>query len=135
MIEETLAFGLLKLVKSSRPVIWPVLDSLGLHPGQDLLLSELWREDGISQAELVARLGVEPPTVSNSVQRLERAGYLRREPGPGRTRLVFLTQAGRDLREPVEHAWAEADRRLVGPLSDAEQDTLVQTVRRMRGLS
>jgi len=124
VIEDTLSFRLLKAMKRTRPAIWPALAELGLHPGQDLLLSALWKEDGITQAELVARLGVEAPTVSKALQRLERAGYVQRETGSGRTRRVFLTNAGRELRRPVERAWRRADRELDRHLTPEERTQL-----------
>jgi hypothetical protein len=42
-------------LKASRASISPALAANGLHPGQDLLLSALWAEEGITQAELVSR--------------------------------------------------------------------------------
>lgn len=131
VIEDTLSFHLLKAMKLSRPAIWPVLAELGLHPGQDLLLSALWREDGISQSELVTRLGVEAPTVSKALGRLERAGYVRREPGATRTRRVFLTDAGRELRRPVERAWRRADRQVTKALTPDERATLRNLLSRL----
>ena len=50
MIEETVTYALLQAVKASRASISPALAANGLHPGQDLLLSALWSEDGITQA-------------------------------------------------------------------------------------
>jgi MarR family transcriptional regulator, organic hydroperoxide resistance regulator len=114
VIEDTVAYGLLKAMKSTRGAVWPVLAAHGVHPGQDLLLSALWREDGGTQAELAARLGIEAPTVSRALERLERAGYVRREAGRGRSRRVYLTEAGRGLRQPVEQAWRDADGGLSG---------------------
>lgn len=131
MIEDTLAYQLLKAVKSTRPVIWPVLAELGIYPGQDLLLSELWREDGITQGELAARLGIEAPTVSKAVHRLEREGYLRREPGDGRTQKVFVTESGRELQDAVEDVWRSADEKLIGALSEEERETLRNLVSRL----
>jgi DNA-binding MarR family transcriptional regulator len=118
VIEDTVAYALLQGMKSTRGAISPVLAERGLHPGQDLMLSALWREDGITQAELAARLGIEAPTVSRALQRSERAGYVRREAGRGRSRRVYLTEEGQALRRPVEQAWRNADRRLrrrIGP--------------------
>ena len=131
MIEDTLSYRLLKAMKATRPSIWPVLAQLGLHPGQDLLLSELWREDGISQAELVARLGVEAPTVSKALQRLERAGYVRREAGTGRQRLVLLTDEGQRLREPVERAWQQADEDVAAKLGPEDRGRLAELLERL----
>lgn len=115
-----MTFRLLKAWKSTRPTISPVLTELGLHPGQEFLLSQLWRGDGVSQAELTTRLGVEPPTVSKALHRLERAGYVRRIRGRGPARTVFLTPAGRDLQGPVEKAWRDADAELLSGL-DADE--------------
>src|ERR1700759_2702501 len=114
MIEETVTSALLQAVKASRASISPALVANGLHPGQDLLLSALWSEDGITQSELVTRLGIRSPTVSKALTRLERAGYVRREIDEKRCRRVFLTPAGRALRQPVGQAWQGAGPRLPG---------------------
>jgi DNA-binding MarR family transcriptional regulator len=124
MIEDTVAYALLQAVKATRASISPALAANGLHPGQDLLLSALWTEDGITQAELVARLGIRSPTVSKALVRLERVGYVRREIDARRSRRVFLTPEGRALRRPVEQAWRAADERLTGRASHEQLATL-----------
>jgi hypothetical protein len=45
VIEDTVAYALLKAMKSTRGSISPVLAERRLHPGQDLLLSALWPPD------------------------------------------------------------------------------------------
>ncbi|MPZ86347.1 MAG: MarR family transcriptional regulator [Actinophytocola sp.] len=131
MIEKTVAYALLKGMKATRGAISPVLAERGLHPGQDLMLSALWREDGVSQAELVARLGIEAPTVSKALQRLEKVGYVRREAGRGRSRRVYLTEKGHALRRPVEQAWRNADRRLSRRLGGEDMATLRRILSRL----
>jgi MarR family transcriptional regulator, organic hydroperoxide resistance regulator len=131
VIEDTVAYALLQAMKSTRGTIWPVLAERGLHPGQDLLLSALWREDGITQAELAARLGIEAPTVSRALQRLERSGYVRREAARGRSRRVYLTEEGRALRRPVEQAWRNADRRLSRRISPEDMAALGDILSRL----
>lgn len=51
------------------------LKSLGIHPRQMPILAVLWKEDGCSQKELASQLGVKPPTVTVSIQRLEKNRY------------------------------------------------------------
>lgn len=119
-----MAYALLKGMKSTRGPVSAVLAERGLHPGQDLMLAALWRQDGVTQAELVARLGIEAPTVSRALQRLERVGYVRREAGRGRSRRVYLTDEGKALRRPVEQAWRNADRRIGRVLGPADTATL-----------
>jgi MarR family transcriptional regulator, organic hydroperoxide resistance regulator len=127
MIEDTVTYALLQAVKATRAAISPALAANGLHPGQDLLLSALWGEDGITQAELVERLGIRSPTVSKALTRLERVGYVRREIDANRSRRVFLTPAGRALRQPVEQAWRAADLRLRRQ-ADPEQLTALRAI-------
>ena len=57
---------------------------LGLAPGQFMVLLELWREDGLTQRDLVARLDVEQATLANTLSRMERDGLVRRAPAPQR---------------------------------------------------
>lgn len=126
-----MAYALLQAMKSTRGPISPVLAERGVHPGQDLLLSVLWRQDGITQAELVARLGIEAPTVSKALQRLERTGYVRREAGRGRSRRVYLTEQGRALRRPIEQAWRNADRRLSRRIGSEDMASLRRILSRL----
>ena len=126
-----MTYALLQAVKASRAAISPALAANGLHPGQDLLLSALWSEDGITQAELVERLGIRSPTVSKALTRLERVGYVRREIDERRSRRVFLTPAGRALRLPVERAWRAADQRLTGHTSQEQLTALAAIIGRL----
>jgi hypothetical protein len=50
VIEDTLNFRLFKLMKGAGHVIWPVLAEHGLHPGQDLYLSQLWRREAAASS-------------------------------------------------------------------------------------
>lgn len=110
------------------------LADLGLHPGQDLLLAEVWRRPGIRLSTLAASLGVEPPTVTRMVARLERGGLLERRPDPddGRAALLFATPRSRLLEAGVRRAWEAVEEELVGALQPAEVEPLV---RRLRALS
>ncbi|MGP3964431.1 MarR family winged helix-turn-helix transcriptional regulator [Nonomuraea sp. 3N208] len=132
MLDETLSYALIKLMKTQRNQLAASLAPLGLHVGQEMLLNQLWREDGLTQGELIARLGVEPPTVTKTLQRLERAGFVYRAPDPDRPRVgrVHLTDAGKALREPVEEIWNKLDEDLQRGLADAERDLLASLVRK-----
>jgi MarR family transcriptional regulator, organic hydroperoxide resistance regulator len=107
---------------------------LPLHVGQDRLLLELFEHDGLSQSELIERLGVEPPTVTGTVQRLERDGLLRREPDPANRRVsrVYLTDAGRALEQPIKDAWLEIEGQLVAELSPEEREQLLELLNKLR---
>lgn len=64
-----------------------------------LTLLSFTRGGALPMASASARLQVHPTSVTNTVDRLERDGYVRREPHPtdGRATIVALTEAGREL--------------------------------------
>ncbi len=100
-----------QLAKAQRARLAVLLAPHGLHPGQDNLLVLLWAHPGLRQAELARRLGIEPPTVTRMVQRLERAGLVERQPDPHDARLVRVraTPRARLLEGVVRRAWEEVD--------------------------
>jgi DNA-binding MarR family transcriptional regulator len=131
--DDTVSWQVTKLAKAHRALVGDALAELGLHLGQDLLLEQLWRQDGLTQSALVARLGVEPPTVTKMLQRLERAGLLRRERDPDNARLwrVYLTERGRELQQPVRDLRRQVERRLLTGLSEAERERLLALLARV----
>lgn len=87
---------------------------------------ELWREDGRTQAKLAEALGVEPPTVTKMLQRMEAADLVKRRPDATDRRAirVHLTAKGRRLKGRVEKLWAELEATTLAGLSDRQQATL-----------
>lgn len=117
---------LTRAARAQRSLVAARLADLGLHPGQDDLLRCLWESDGQSQAQLVRRLGVESPTITKMVTRLEAAGYVGRRPHPSdrRATQVWLTPAGRALRARVQGARTAVARQLSSPLTERQRATL-----------
>ncbi|MCO5995093.1 MarR family winged helix-turn-helix transcriptional regulator [Actinoallomurus rhizosphaericola] len=130
-----------KLGKLYRAAKARKLAALGLHPGQDVLLWILAQErDGITVSQLAARLGIEPPTVTRSLARLEGGGWFRREPVPADRRQVriVVTDAGHRLVPAIERAWAELAEETLGPADDEEREIVLTALERasdrLRGL-
>ena len=62
-----------------------------LNKSQAGILFTLHRSDSMSQKELAARLNVTPPSITSSIQKMERDGYLTRHPDPADQRIMRLT--------------------------------------------
>ena len=94
-----------------------LFQAVGLHPGQELLLMQLWDAGPQRQADLAAAFGTDSASMTRTVQRLERAGFVRRrqDPADGRATLVESTPAGTALRGRVEQLWAELEAERVCP--------------------
>jgi DNA-binding MarR family transcriptional regulator len=110
-----------------------LLADLGLHPGQELTLMQLWDKDGQSQKALCEALRLDHSTIAKSLRRLEETGLLTRckSDEDARVSLVRLTEAGRALRERTHAAWAELERRTAAGLSDADRVAFVALARQI----
>ncbi len=122
-LEETISFRIVQLVKAHRQRANELLRPFGLHAGQELVLSQLWKHDSQPQLQLAAALHVDISTVTRTVQRLEKTGLVKRCPGPAdaRVSLVCLTAQGRELCEPIKRAWQTLEEDTTRGLSEAEQ--------------
>jgi DNA-binding MarR family transcriptional regulator len=91
-----------------------------------MVLSHLWEQDGLTPSELAERLGVEPPTITNMLSRMEKAGFLERcrDQRDARCTRVYLTEKGRELREPVESRWEAVQRDAFAGIT-AEEEALL----------
>ncbi|MGH9294433.1 MAG: MarR family winged helix-turn-helix transcriptional regulator [Acidimicrobiales bacterium] len=115
-----------RISRMNRTVIAGLLRSSGVFPGQELLLMQLFERDGRSQTDLVRALGLDPSTVTKMLQRMERAGWVRRRQADHDRRVVLitLTDEGRLLRDKVEAAWQAVERLTTECLSDRQLEPL-----------
>lgn len=99
---------------------------LGVHPGQLPVLKVLSRGEGITQRELAERIRVKPPTITVTVQRLEKAGLVRRESDwlDQRKSRIFLTAQGREIVDQMIEICQESEALLIGGFSDKELERL-----------
>jgi DNA-binding MarR family transcriptional regulator len=94
-IAGTISHLVFRLAREHRLVAGQLLREIGLHPGQE------------RQADLVRMLGSDSATITRTVSRLERAGFVRCEHSADDRRVVVVhaTEAGRALRPAVERVW------------------------------
>jgi DNA-binding MarR family transcriptional regulator len=125
-IQDYIGFQVLQIHKAHRQLAEEGLSKLGVHTGQEMILLQLWIEEGIPQSQLAACMEVEPPTATKMLQRMERAGLIARRPDPedARVSLVYLTERGKALEQPVLDLWRQLEARTVSGLSLTEQTLL-----------
>jgi MarR family transcriptional regulator, organic hydroperoxide resistance regulator len=105
----------------------------GARVGQQFILEVLWSEDGLAPGELSKRIGVETPTVTQAVKRMEAAGLVgrRRDPSDARLVRVFLTARGTALKKLVPADLAATTRAAFAGLSRPERVTLRKALERI----
>jgi MarR family transcriptional regulator, organic hydroperoxide resistance regulator len=107
---------------------------LGLYRGQNHLLRLLWRQDGLTLSALGEAMGVRPATVTKTVQRMEKAGWLERQRDADDARVVriHLTVAGRAVQGQVEQAERHLEELVLRGLNQEERLLLRRLYLQMR---
>lgn len=96
----------------------------GVTADQFVVLTELLREEGITQVTIVERTGSDANTIAALLRLMERRGLVRREvhERDARARCVFLTPEGRRVQRRLA--------REVEPLLESLWDTFDDVTRR-----
>jgi DNA-binding MarR family transcriptional regulator len=119
-----------KTTKALRTATDAALQRHGLRLGQDHLLATLWEQDGRTPGEVAAAVNVTTPAVTKMATRLADAGLIVRRDDDHDNRLVrlWLTDAGRALRAPVQRERRRIERAVTADLSDAERQHLMSAL-------
>jgi MarR family transcriptional regulator, organic hydroperoxide resistance regulator len=103
-----------------------IIEGIGLHKGQAFILFQLLKRPGMAQNEIAHGLNVSPATVTNSLKRLERDGWItrQREPKDQRIMHVYLTAKAKALHESIRGSFDALDTELKAVLTDKEEQEL-----------
>jgi DNA-binding MarR family transcriptional regulator len=103
-----------------------LLQAVQLHRGQELILAQLWQQDGLTPSELAEQLLVQPATITNALQAMERSGMVERRRATHDQRVVqvFLTATGRASKAPVEAIWRTVEQCAFSDFSHEEEREL-----------
>ena len=127
------SWAIFALSRSHRTLAGSLLGELGLFPGQELILMQLWDSDGQSQKALGHTQRLDHSTIAKSLRRLETAGLVTRVKSPhdGRVTLVYLTDAGRALETRTLAAWQSLENTTTDGLTPAERAQFVALARKI----
>ena len=133
-VKESTGYALAKVCRAHRGNVGGLLSEVGLHVGQEMVLIELWERDGLRGGELAERLGVEPPTVTKMIRRLESCGLVKRrqDPQDARSFRVYLTEEGRSLEGPVARCWERVEERTFAGMSVGERRNFHRLLAKVR---
>lgn len=123
---ESINFLLSTICRAQRGKMSEALTEIGLYAGQEMFLWHLWRQDGLTQSQLVERMCVQPPTVSKMLDRLERTGLVERRPDSEDSRIsrVYLTEQGHRSQRAVRDIWTDLEQRITEGLNVEERIVL-----------
>ncbi|PVU84199.1 MarR family transcriptional regulator [Cellulomonas sp. WB94] len=128
-----LTAAIFRVARLHRTLAGQLLRQVGLHPGQELVMMQLWDHGPQRQTDLVRHLGSDAATMTRTVQRLEHAGFVRRRPSATdrRATIVEATPASLAVRDHVTRLWAELEATATGDLGDDLRDEALTCLARI----
>ena len=109
------------------------LEPFGVDPRTYAVLKALIEDDGQSQRQLSAQLGIHRNVMVAVIDKLERQGLVRRMPHPGDRRAfaVTMTAKARELLPKLDAQGREQEDEITASLSDAQRNAVRELLQRM----
>ncbi|MFD0887570.1 MarR family winged helix-turn-helix transcriptional regulator [Streptosporangium algeriense] len=125
---------MIQAARGHRTLMAALLAELDLYPGQERALTLLWEYGPQPQNVLARLIGIDMSTMTKTLQRLERSGFVSRAPSPANRRvsIVSSTPKGDALRPEVERVLAEVHHRMTGGLSPDQAEELALLLKTVR---
>ena len=124
-----------RLDMERKKFLGPKLQVLGLTvgEGQARAIRTLLEEGTMTQKQLADLCMRDAATMSRNIDRLEKAGLLKRENNPGcrRSYLICLTEEGKEKAKQVQKIFRELDERIWGDIPEKEMEQLYETLLRI----
>jgi Transcriptional regulators len=110
-----------------------LLKASGLTHTQWSALGVLLHSPGITSSELEHILMIERPSVTSLMNGLEKRGLIekRNDPKDGRSKQIFLTDAGLKLAEQTQHFGMEVEQRVKKAMADEDLEMLKKYLLKM----
>ncbi|MDR0140189.1 MarR family transcriptional regulator [Metabacillus idriensis] len=108
-------FLLGKALQKASQITKSKLNSYGITPVQFAVLRQLWISDGQLGSKLGDRLHMDSATMTGILDRMEQKEFVQRQSDPRdrRNRIVYLTEKGRDLEDPLNQKMEEWNKELM----------------------
>lgn len=131
--------ALIRVFGTGRQVMEPFFSQFGISAAQWAVLRAIRRaeEEGVVElrlTDLSTRLLIRPPSVTTVIDRLERAGLVRRTASESdrRAKMIALTPAGEQCVDGILAGYDAQIDKVMGGLSLAEQKQLLGLLGRMQ---
>jgi len=132
--DESIGFLLADVSRLLRREFDRRVRQLGLTQAQWRAIAHLAREEGINQSALAERLEVAAITLGRLVDRMEAAGWVRREADASdrRASLLFLTPKAAPILDELQAHADQARAVLMQGISDSRHRQLIATLQQMK---
>lgn len=117
----------------SRTALAARLLAHGFYAGQDQIMLALSQDAGQTPGQLAARLGVRPPTITKTINRLQAQGFLEKKASDqdARQAHISLTELGKETIRSIEKSVRKTEKQALRGLDKKEQKTLAKLLSRI----
>jgi MarR family transcriptional regulator for hemolysin len=131
--EQSIGYWLTTATQAYHRAVCDELAPHGITYRQSMVLGWLALEGELSQAELAAKMMVEPPTLVGILDRMERDGLISRHncPFDRRKKLIRANQAAEPVWERIVECAARVREQATAGLSERQLATLKKLLRRV----
>ena len=132
--EESIGYWLTLTTQAYHRAVCDELEPHGITYRQSMVLGWLALEGELSQAELAAKMMVEPPTLVGILDRMERDGWISRHncPRDRRKKLIRANPAAEPVWEQIVECAARVRAQATAGLSERQLATLKKLLRRVQ---
>jgi len=109
------------------------LEALGITYAQFRVINCLWKKGPLSQKEILKLISVSPPTLTGTVDILEKKKLVFRKPDEedARTKRIHLTEYGAELQEKAWGIIENFEERTTGFMSKKEKKLILAALKEM----
>ena len=110
-----------------------LMEQIGMHRAPAAVLCRLFLQDGLTQSELASQLSIQGASVTQVLQRMEEAGWVRRERDVEDNRLVrvYLTAKGREKERSITDQFMKLQDAVFAGIAPRERAFLRQLLTQM----
>jgi DNA-binding MarR family transcriptional regulator len=132
-LENTISYILRSLAMKYRYYVHNVLGKDKHGATQDLAIYHISEHMGLSQKDLVDKLGIKPASVSSIVNQMESEGLLIRvqDEKDARKFKLLLTDKGQSLVPDVIRSWQKIQDEVTKGFTDEEKALLIRLLKQM----
>ena len=105
----------------------------GLYAGQDQIMLALAAGEQMTPGQLAAKIGVKPPTVTKTINRLQAQGFVAKSGSDADARVahITLTDTGRDALKVIEKSVKRNERAAFRGFDKKERKALMKLLARL----
>lgn len=109
------------------------ISTFGIGQGQLMFLTQLYKQDGISQEELTEILRIDKGTTARAIKKLEEENLVTRikDEQDRRAYKVYLTDKAKSIESNIFEILREWDEKIVTNLTEEEKETFTRILKKI----